>query len=113
MDLFADALSWVFLVGGGVLVVAGGVGVVRLPDVFSRMHAAGIADTMGAVLILLGLIIQDGLHIGSIKLLLLMLLFLFLGPTSTHALAEAALRDPARRDISPLPVAEDETPSNT
>ncbi len=113
MDLFADVLSWIFLVGGGVFVITGGVGVVRLPDVFTRMHAAGVADTMGAVLILLGLIIQDGFHIGSFKLLLLMIFLLFIGPSSTHALAAAALRDPARRDLSPLPEKEDEAPSNT
>ena len=113
MSLFVDVLSWFLLVVGGTFVLAGGIGIVRLPDVFTRMHAAGVADTMGAVMILLGLIVQSGFHIGTFKLLLLTVFLLFIGPSSTHALAEAALRDPARPDISPLPEKEESTPSNT
>ena len=62
-----------------------------MPDVFTRQHAAGIADTMGADLILTGLIFQAGFSLVSLKLLLI-LLFLFLtSPVATHALSRAAL----------------------
>ena len=84
-----------------------------MPDVFTRMHAAGVADTMGAGLILIGLILQSGFHVGAFKLLLLFVFLMFTGPTSTHALAEAALREPNRGDIAPLPQHKDGTPSNT
>ncbi len=113
MALLVDAVSWLCLVAGGMFVLVGGVGVVRMPDVFTRLHAAGVADTMGAGLILLGLILQSGFHLGTFKLLILLIFLLHIGPTSTHALAEAALREPSRDDIGPLPEHEDDAPSNT
>ncbi len=113
MALLVDAVSWFCLIGGGIFVLVGGVGVVRMPDVFTRMHAAGVADTMGAGLILLGLMLQSGVHLGTFKLFVLLVFLLLTGPTSTNALAEAALREPSRHDIGPLPEHEDGAPSNT
>lgn len=113
MALLVDAASWLCLIGGGMFVLVGGVGVVRMPDVFTRLHAAGVADTMGAGLILLGLILQSGLHLDAFKLFILMIFLLHIGPTSTHALAAAALREPSRGDIGPLPEHEESPPSNT
>ena len=107
MALLVDAVSWLCLIGGGMFALVGGVGVLRMPDVFTRLHAVGVADTMGAGLILLGLILQSGFHVGAFKLLLLLVFLMLTGPTSTHALAEAALRDPTRVDIGPLPEKED------
>ncbi|MDJ0873113.1 MAG: monovalent cation/H(+) antiporter subunit G [Gammaproteobacteria bacterium] len=109
MALLIDAVSWLCLIGGGMFVLVGGVGVVRMPDVFTRLHAVGVADTMGAGLILLALILQSGFHVGAFKLFLLLIFLMLTGPTSTHALAEAALRDPSRVDMSPLPEKEDGT----
>ncbi len=109
MGLLVDVVSWFCLIGGGLFVLVGGVGVVRMPDVFTRLHAVGVADTMGAGLILLALILQSGFHVGAFKLFLLLVFLMLTGPTSTHALAEAALRDPSRADISPLPENEDGT----
>jgi len=113
MALLVDAASWLCLLGGGMFVLVGGVGVVRMPDIFTRLHAASVADTMGAGLILLGLILQSGFDLGTFKLLLLLVFLLFTGPTATHALAEAALRESSRDDIAPLPEHEDGAPSNT
>lgn len=86
-----DALSWILLVTGGALVIVGGIGLIRLPDFFSRLHAVSIPDTLGAGLITAGLILQAGLSLVSLKLLLILLFLLFTGPTATHALAKAAL----------------------
>ncbi len=69
----------------------GGIGILRLPDVFTRMHAAGITDTMGAGLILAGLMAQAGLTLVTVKLVLIVLFLVVTSPTSTHALAKAAL----------------------
>ncbi len=91
MDAVVTALSWVCLVAGGLLVLVGGLGVLRLPDVYTRMHAAGITDTLGAWLILLGLMFQAGMTQVSVKLLLILVFLIFTSPTSTHALARAAL----------------------
>ncbi len=93
-----ETLSWVCLVAGSFFALTGGIGVVRLPDVFSRLHAAGVTDTMGAGLILIGLMFQAGWTFLTLKLLLLLGFLLVTTPTSTHALAQAALHG----DLKPL-----------
>jgi multicomponent Na+:H+ antiporter subunit G len=91
MSAILDGLSWVLLIGGSFFVLTGSIGLVRMPDFFSRIHPAGLIDTLGAVLIIGGLLVQGGFTAVSIKLVLI-LVFLFLtGPTATHALAHAAL----------------------
>ena len=57
---WVDLLSWFFLLGGARFCVVGGVGLLRLPDFFTRCHGAGITDTMGAGMILIGLMMQAG-----------------------------------------------------
>ncbi len=91
MGLILDGLSWLCLVAGGLLGVVSGIGVLRLPDMYSRMHAAGIADTLAAALILLGLTFQGGMSFVTVKLGLIFVFLMFTSPTSTHALAQAAL----------------------
>jgi multicomponent Na+:H+ antiporter subunit G len=91
MSLLADVLSWVFLVAGSFLVIAGGIGVIRMPDVFTRLHAAGVTDTGGAGLVLVGLMFQGGLTLVTVKLLLIFGFLWFSSPVSTYALARAAL----------------------
>lgn len=86
-----DILGWIFLLAGAAFVVVGGIGLIRLPDFFSRLHAVSVPDTLGAGLISAGLICQAGLSLVSLKLLLILLFLLFTGPTATHALAKAAL----------------------
>ncbi len=87
----AHVVSWILLVGGSLFSVIGGIGLLRLPDVFTRMHAAGLTDTLGAGLILAGLVVQAGLSLAAIKLVLILIFLAFTSPTSTHALAKAAL----------------------
>jgi multicomponent Na+:H+ antiporter subunit G len=90
MQLLVDSLSWVCLVGGGVFLIAGAIGILRFPDFYSRLHALGVCDTMGAGLILLGLMLQGGLTLVTLKLILILYFVLFTGPTAIHALAAAA-----------------------
>ncbi|TNE76663.1 MAG: sodium:proton antiporter [Gammaproteobacteria bacterium] len=73
------------------LLVSGGVGLLRFPDVFTRMHAAGVTETLASGLILLGLILMAGWGIAAFKLLLILLFILITSPTASHALAKAAL----------------------
>ncbi|MDA0240459.1 MAG: monovalent cation/H(+) antiporter subunit G [Proteobacteria bacterium] len=89
--MIADIFSWIFILGGCVFLVIGGVGVLRMPDLFTRMHAASITDTLGAGLLILGMMIQGGFTLVTVKLFLIMLFAFFAGPTATHALAQAAL----------------------
>ena len=91
MDVLLDALSWVCLIGGGLFVIAGGVGLLRFPDFFTRLHAASVTDTLGAWLILIGLLLQSGLSLASVKLALIIVFLFFTSPTAAHALAKAAL----------------------
>jgi multicomponent Na+:H+ antiporter subunit G len=86
-----DIVSWVFLMAGSLFAVVGGIGLIRLPDFFSRMHAGGMTDTMGAGLILTGLMFQTGLSLVTFKLVLITLLLLLSSPTSAHALAKSAI----------------------
>lgn len=103
-----DGLSWICLVAGGLFVLVGGIGLLRLPDFFTRLHAAGITDTMGAGLVLLGLALQSGFSLVTIKLLLFFGFLVFTSPTSTHALAKAAIHG----KIRPLLHARESAPSN-
>jgi len=91
MALLLEALSWLLIGAGSFFAVTGGIGVLRLPDVFSRLHASGVTDTGGAGLILGGLALQAGLSLVTVKLLLVLLFLWLTGPVSSHALARAAL----------------------
>lgn len=89
--VLTDGLSWGLLVAGAFVVVAGGIGVVRLPDVYTRLHAAGMTDTLGAFLVLMGLAVQAGWSLVAVKLVMIWLLLLLTSPVASHALARAAL----------------------
>jgi len=91
MEMIADIVSWIFLIPGCALLVVGALGILRLPDVFARMHAAGIIDTLGIGLIVLGLTFQAGWTLLTMKLLFVLAFVFFTSPTTTHALARAAL----------------------
>jgi multicomponent Na+:H+ antiporter subunit G len=91
LSLAADILSWGFLLAGSFFVIVGGVGVIRLPDLFTRLHAAGVTDTGGAGLVLVGLMFQGGLTLVTVKLLLILGFLWFSSPVSTYAQARAAL----------------------
>lgn len=93
-----DAVSWACLVAGGVFAVIGAIGLVRMPSLFTRMHAASVTDTLGAGLILLGLALQSGFTLVTAKLAILGLLIFFTSPVATHALAKAAIA----RGVDPL-----------
>ena len=91
MPFLAEIASWACIIAGCFLALVGGIGIVRLPDVFARMHGAGMVDTGGAGLILVGLMFQGGFTIVTVKLLLIILFILYTSPATTHALARAAL----------------------
>ncbi len=96
--MVADAISWACLVAGGAFAVIGAIGLVRMPSLFTRMHAASVTDTLGAGLILLGLAVQAGFTLIAVKLAILGLLIFFASPVATHALAKAAIA----RGVDPL-----------
>ena len=90
MDIM-DVVSAILLLVGSVFELIGSIGIVRMPDVFTRLHAAGITDTLGAAGVLLGLALKAGFSLLLVKLLLMLAFLLLLNPTACHALARAAL----------------------
>lgn len=87
-----DGLSWLFLLAGSFFLLVGGWGILRLPDFYTRLHAASIIDTLGAWCIIIGLMIQGPDLLTAGKLLLVLFFLYFTSPTATHALARAAQR---------------------
>jgi multicomponent Na+:H+ antiporter subunit G len=98
MTIALDMASWLLIVAGGFFCVVGASGLIRMPDVYTRMHAAGVIDPFGVCLIFAGLMIQAGLTLVTAKLLFLVVLLLFTSPVACHALAKAALH----RGLKPL-----------
>jgi len=100
--MILDGLSWIMLAGGGVFVLIGGVGVLRMPDFYTRLHAASVTESLGAIMILLGLMIQGGLTLVTVKLMLILFFLLFTSPTSAYALANAALLGGLKAKVTDL-----------
>jgi len=91
LDLILDIASGVLIGAGVIASFIGAIGIIRLPDIYTRMHAAGIIDTFGVGTIMLGLMLQAGFTLVTIKLLLIVGFVFFTAPTTTHALARAAI----------------------
>lgn len=91
MAALIDTLSWVLLTLGGLSVLIGGIGALRMPDLYTRMHAASVTDSMGAILVLAGIMLQAGWSLATIKLIAILMFLLLTSPTSSYALASAAL----------------------
>ncbi|MDG2380196.1 MAG: monovalent cation/H(+) antiporter subunit G [Pirellulaceae bacterium] len=93
MEIFLHIVTLLFLLTGSVFAVIGGIGIVRLPDFYTRLHAGGVTDTLGAGLILIGLMFQAGLTLATVKLLMVLLFLLVTSPTACHLLAQVALNE--------------------
>ncbi len=91
-DTLRGLVSILSILMGMFFVFAGTLGVLRLPDFYTRIHAAGMTDTLGAEMVLFGLIVQAGFSQMGLKLLLISFLLLLTSPTATHAVANAAYR---------------------
>jgi len=89
--ILLDVASWVLILTGSGFIVVGAIGILRFPDVYTRMHAASVIETLGAGVLFAGLMLQAGFTQVTLKLLFILLLFFFTGPVITHALAQAAL----------------------
>lgn len=87
-----DVLAALLLMGGGMLGIGGGIGLLRFPDFYTRLHAAGITDTLCAGLFLAGLALQFGWSLATAKLLMIFAFLMFTSPTACNALANTAWR---------------------
>ena len=86
-----EIISWIFLLAGSFFSIVGGIGIVRLPEFYSRLHGGGVTDTLGAALILIGLCFQIVNGFILAKLLMILFFLMVSSPSSCHALARSAL----------------------
>lgn len=89
--LLVEIVQWALMLAGSFFLVVGAFGVARMPDVFTRIHAASVSDTLGAGCLILGMCLESGLSLVTVKLLVILILFFFTSPLATHALSRAAL----------------------
>ena len=92
MTMLVEIVSGLFILLGVIALITGSIGLVKLPDLFSRTHAVGMMDTAGVGFIILGLIIHEGFTLVSVKLVLVGIFLFFTSPVATHAVAQVAYR---------------------
>ena len=90
MDMLVLVLSGLSIAIGVISLLIGSLGLIKLPDVYCRIHAVGMIDTAGAGLIILGMIIHQGFSLVSFKLALIGVFLFFTSPIATHAVAQVA-----------------------
>ena len=90
MNVLLGVASWLLLLCGGAFVFVGGIGALRMPDVYTRVHAASLTDTLGTICVLLGIILQSGWSLATVKLAAILVFLLLTAPTAAYALANAA-----------------------
>ena len=90
MALLIELFSYLFILIGSILILVGSIGLLRLPDVFSRIHAVGMIDTAGIGFIILGLLLHSGFSNTSIYLIIMGAILFFTSPISGHAVAISA-----------------------
>ena len=93
MDMVVSIASWAALLAGGFFYLVGSIGLNRMPDFFTRMHATSVSETLGAGLLVVGMLLQAGPTLVAVKLIIILLVLLTTGSVATHALARAALHD--------------------
>ena len=106
MALLVDIASWILLSLGGGLIFIGGLGALRMPNLYTRMHAASLTDTMGAMLVIAGIMLQAGASLATIKLAAILLFLLLTSPAASNALASAALLAGVRPDQGTISASE-------
>lgn len=113
-DLLSQIVGGAFLIAGSFFLLVGALGLMRMPDLFTRMHAASVGETLGGSLLLIGMMIHSGFSLVTFKLLVLLAVIFLFGPVATHALARAAryagiepmLSDPPTGQLESTPAAE-------
>ncbi len=99
MDVVIEVLSWFCISLGSFFVVCGALGILRMPDIYTRLHSASVIDTAGAGFLILGMILQAGWGLVTVKLLFVLAIFFFTLPVAAHALARAALHEGIKPEL--------------
>ena len=85
-------LAVIFMLIGAFFLTVSCIGLIRLPDFYTRTHAVGKSETLGAMMVLGGLALYNGFALSTVKILIILLFVLIANPTATHAILRAALR---------------------
>jgi len=93
VSLALDILGWAALCLGGFFCMVGALGLNRMPDVFTRMHATSVSDTMGVGLLVVGMLSQTTDWTVAVRLVIIVIVLYVTGAVASHALARAALHD--------------------
>ena len=91
MNIYHE-LSAVFLAAGTIFLIVAAIGVIKFPDFYSRLHASGVGETLGAMLLTIGLMFMTGLNLMSVKLLIIFIVLLVANPLGTNMIMLAAVR---------------------
>ena len=91
-----DLLVGVFILCGLFFMSVAAIGMIRLPDVFTRAHAVGLTDTLGAFFLLSGLAMYEGISAHALRILIVLFLLYLLNPVIAHATIRAAHRSGLR-----------------
>jgi multicomponent Na+:H+ antiporter subunit G len=109
VSLLLEIASWVLIVVGGAFTVVGAFGMLRFPELYTRMHAAGVIDPFGVSLMLIGLMFQAGFSLVTAKLIFIVAFLVMTSPVACHALGRAA----RHRGLPPLLATKGEPPSTS
>ncbi len=90
MEYLSEIFSWIFILLGSFLILVGSIGLIRLPDFWSRLHGVSITDTGGVLFLLIGMMIQAGSIWIFLKLVAIGIFLFVSSPTASHAIANAA-----------------------
>lgn len=93
IDLAIDIASGALIAAGSFFILVGAIGLLRMPDIYTRAHATSVIDTVGAGFLILGLMLQAGLTLVALKLFFLLVISFFMLPAVSHALAQSALHE--------------------
>lgn len=91
LQIFVEVISWIAILGGSAFMLIGAIGALRFPDFWTRVHAVSVTDSAGMILLTLGMCIQGGFTLITVKLIIIGVFLFITGPTATHAVANAAM----------------------
>ncbi len=91
LGVVQEVAAWALILSGVFFLLVGALGVVRLPDFWTRLHASSVSDSAGMILLFLGMAVYSGFTLITVKLIIIGVFLFLTGPTSTHATANAAL----------------------
>ena len=90
--MIRDLIAMALILVGCFFFLTSAIGLLRFPDMFTRMHATGKCDTLAVLLVMTGLVVHHGINLDSFKLLLIVVFIYIANPTATHVLSRAAYR---------------------